>query len=392
MPLADILLLTAPFGGGHLHAGMALEHAFQRFFPEVKVASFDFVKEISPWLAGSANSLLLATIRFKPELYGSFYNYVDRLPHDSSLQKGLNRIGLNKGAKLLEDIQPQVVVSFYPTPSQVVGDLKGKGQFKGQLVTVITDYAVNKQWIHPLTDLYLVAATEVKNELTACGVSDDKIKVTGIPISLDFAQEKIRNELLKTHGLDQSLPLLLICCGAFGVIRGIEELCREISSYKASLQSVIIAGRNFRLQRRLEAIAQRAKHPFYVYGYVKDMADWMAMADIVVSKSGGLTVSEALACELPMVIIPPLPGQETANAQYLLNYGAAVCCDDISQIPQVILHLLTKPSEMQKMRCSAREIKKPFAAKHAASVIAGMLSCIHSEREAQKLMVGASFL
>ncbi|MBT9140254.1 MAG: Processive diacylglycerol beta-glucosyltransferase [Dehalococcoidia bacterium] len=382
IPLADVLLLTATFGGGHIHACMAVEHAFKRFFPEVKVASFDFFKEISPWLAESANSLYLAAIRFRPELYGSFYNYANRLPHDSSLQKGLNLIGLNKCAKLLWAIQPQVVVSFYPAPSQVVGDLKGKGQFYGQLVTVITDYIVNNQWIHPLTDLYLVAAIEVKNELTACGVPGDKIKVTGIPISLDFAQEKNRNELLKNNGLDQSLPLLLICCGAFGVNRGIEELCREVASYKASLQSVVISGRNSRLQQRLAPIAHGANHPFYVSGYVKNMADWMAMAEIVVSKSGGLTVSEAIASDLPMVIIPPFPGQETANARYLQNRGAAVLCEDISHIPQVIFHLLKNPLELQKMRCSAREIKKPFAAKHATAVITGMLSGIHAKRQA----------
>jgi len=273
-----------------------------------------------------------------------------------------------------------VVVSFYPTPSQVIGDLKVKGQFNGQLVTVITDYALNKQWVHPQTDLYLVAAGEVKDELTARGVPCDKIKVTGIPISLEFSQEKNKNELLKENNLDQSLPLLLICSGAFGLNRGIEEFCREVASHKSLMQTVVITGKNTRLHRRLALLVQTASHPFYIHGYVKEMAEWMAMADIIVSKSGGLTVSEAMAYELPMIIFPPFPGQEASNARYLQSHGAAVVCEHISLIPKVVFHLLKNPLEMQKMRCSAREIKKPLAAKHATLAVTGMLSGIHAKR------------
>jgi len=392
VPLSDVLLLTAPFGGGHLHAAIAVEQAVRRYFPEVKVSLLDFFKEISPWLAGSANSLYLATIRYKPELYGSFYNYVNRLPHESSLQKKMNRFGLSKCAELLWDIQPQVVVSFYPTSSQVVGELKGKGQFDGKLVTVITDYIVNRQWIHPLTDLYLVAADEVKNELIACGVPGDNIKVTGIPISLEFAQEKNKNVLLKNKGLDPNIPLLLICCGAFGVNSSIDKLCKEVASYKDPIQTVVISGRNTRLQQRLATIAKDAIQPFYVYGYVKDMAEWMGMADLIVSKSGGLTVSEALASELPMVITPPIPGQEAFNAQFLVNNGAAVSCEDYSHISKVIFHLLKNPLELQKMRCAAREIKRPFSAEHAASVLVGMLASSDKETQIQRLRSEASFL
>jgi processive 1,2-diacylglycerol beta-glucosyltransferase len=391
MSLAKVLLLTAPFGGGHLQACFALEHALKRFFPEVKVITYDFIKEMSPALAYSANFLYLAAVKFKPELYGAFYNYVDNLPRTSTLQKGLNLMGIKKGAKILKDTKPKAVVSFYPTPSQVIGDLKGRGMFNGKLVTVITDYAANKQWIHPLTDLYLVAAIEVKNELISYGVNSDKIVVTGIPISLEFSQEKNKNELFKNYGLDPNLSLTLICCGAFGVNQGIEELCRKVAAYKAPVQTVVISGRNTKLQRRLEAIIHEANNPFHVYGYVKNMADWMAMAEIIVSKSGGLTVSEAIASDLPMVIIPPVPGQETFNAQYLSNNGVAIVCEDITNIPKYIYYLLQNPLEVQKMRNSAREIKKPLAAKHAATVITGMLTDIRSEDQLQKLSTGTSF-
>jgi processive 1,2-diacylglycerol beta-glucosyltransferase len=118
----------------------------------------------------------------------------------------------------------------------------------------------------------------------------------------------------------------------------------------------------------------------------------MGMADLIVSKSGGLTVSEALASELPMVITPPIPGQEAFNAQFLVNNGAAVSCEDYSHISKVIFHLLKNPLELQKMRCAAREIKRPFSAEHAASVLVGMLAGSDKETQIQRLRSEASFL
>jgi processive 1,2-diacylglycerol beta-glucosyltransferase len=208
-------------------------------------------------------------------------------------------------------------------------------------------------------DLYCVAAEETKARLVARGASPENIIATGIPISSRFSANPDPSVARKMLGVRDDLPIILVLSGGFGM-GPVAEILAELDKVGEQFQTIVVTGRNEELRRELAA-ADR-KHPTHILGFASNMHELMAIADLIITKPGGLTSSEALAMGKPLFILNPIPGQEAANSDFLLERGAAVKINRVEDLPYRIAQLLGKP-RLGEMEAAARALGRPAAAK-----------------------------
>jgi processive 1,2-diacylglycerol beta-glucosyltransferase len=238
---------------------------------------------------------------------------------------------------------------------------------------VCTDFATHRLWANQPCERYFCATEEGAAYLGVFDVPRELIDVTGIPIHPDFSRQPSRIDVLNKHGLSAERPTILQMCGGFGV-GPVEEIYRALLQSEKAINLIVVAGRNEKLKTELEAINRSSRHEVKILAFTKEMADWMAIADLVVSKPGGLTTSEALARGLPMLIANPIPGQETRNSDFLLENGAAVKIDHPCQLPIKLSRLFSDRSRLTAMQEAARRLGRPRA---AFDVLERSLELIH---------------
>lgn len=370
---SDILLLTSSYGGGHRQAALALGEALTICAPHIHHTTVDFIKEWNPALNRLAEASYCQAVVHAPFLWREFYAATARSASNRGLQRAFNRLFIPRARRLLATYRPRVVVCFYPVPATVMAQLKADGETGAALVTVITDQTVHSQWLHPGTDLYLVGSNQVRDGLIARGIPPERVVATGIPVSPAFARTRTAVEARRALNLDQHLPVVIVTSGAQGMFRGASSLCHGLVRSPVTMQVVVIAGHNERLRARVARATAGGPNPALVLGFVSNMAEWMAAADLLVGKAGGLTTTEALARNLPMVIINPIPGQEEANTDFLTSAGAAIRAQDTKEAIGLVEALLADPEGLQSMRRAARRIARPRAAFDAAARVLAFL-------------------
>jgi processive 1,2-diacylglycerol beta-glucosyltransferase len=252
-----------------------------------------------------------------------------------------------------------VVLCTHFLPLEVLGGVKSRnGAQQPFVVCVVTDFEAHALWMEPVVDLYCVAADETKARLVARQVDRDKVVVTGIPIGARFSARIDGGAVRRRFGLRDDLPVVLVLGGGFGM-GPMAEILESLDSVEREFQTVVVAGRNLTLRRELAAHDRR--HPTHVLGFVSNMHEMMTVADLIISKPGGLTTAEALALGKPLFILNPIPGQETANSDFLLERGAAAKANRIEDVPFRIDRLLGS-ARLTEMAASARTLGRPDAA------------------------------
>ncbi|WP_054968862.1 MGDG synthase family glycosyltransferase [Alicyclobacillus ferrooxydans] len=366
--MSKVLVFTASFGEGHNQAAFAVSEALQNAGATVKIV--DYVEWLNPAFRSFAKFSLLQGIQKAPSLYGLFYNSMSRIQPDSSFQRRLNHLGLTRLMRLLRSFQPDVVVSTFPTPSGVMSELRTNGWTSTPNVGIITDYTLHGQWVQEHTDAYFVATDSVKKQLLSHGVESSQIYISGIPIrsiftnrsNANLAAQRVRAR--EEHGFEADVPLIILMGGGAGVLGDVNEWERLMR--KTNAQFAVICGRNERLYKRMQSIED---HRIRILGYVSDVDEWMAMADLIITKAGGITVSECMAMELPMLLYRPIPGQETQNAKYAVDAGFAVQAKTFKVAKELIAQLISKPDTLEAMRANAHKVKRPNATTEIAETI-----------------------
>jgi processive 1,2-diacylglycerol beta-glucosyltransferase len=213
-------------------------------------------------------------------------------------------------------------------------------------------------------DLYCVAAEETKARLVARGADAENVIATGIPISAKFSVRPDERAVRKQFGWRDDLPVLLVLSGGFGM-GPVAEILAELDKVREPFQTIVVTGRNEELRRDLAA--HDRKHPTHVLGFASNMHELMAVADLIISKPGGLTSSEALALGRPLFILNPIPGQEAANSDFLLERGAAAKVNRVEDLPYRIGQLLGS-KKLAEMARAAKALGRPQAAREICRV------------------------
>jgi len=366
----NILIFTASYGQGHNRASEALSIAFQRMNADLQVSVIDFLAEAYPRLNSMAQSLYLRSIKSTPALYGQWYKQTNFLSSYPGLSRNVHRsLGREKMMEILDTHRADAIISTFPFPAGLLSELKGMGKLTIPIATVITDYVLHLQWVQPFTDHYFVATEWLKSSLTERGVHPSRIHVTGIPVHEQYSVTYDEEQLRKKYGLSPFLPTLLVMGGAYGNLPQIKKICRYLAAQTHPIQLLIICGKNRLLKTYLEEELKHSPHPIRLFGYVNQVHELMAVSDLIITKAGGLTVSESLAIGRPLLIYRPIPGQEKGNTEYLKKAGAAVSAENWQEFQAVITELLSDPEKIQKMGETARYLGRPHAARDIAQII-----------------------
>ncbi|QQE78783.1 glycosyltransferase [Alicyclobacillus sp. SO9] len=380
--LSKLLILSAAYGEGHQQAAYAVRDALSLQSPETEVVIVDFVRMVHPLLDSVARYCYLKSVQFAPLLWDWFYKGTSNLSPSSMIQKKLNSVGIHALERLLTESNPDVVLSTFPIPAGVVSFLKQLRRTQVPLATIITDHAIHSQWIHPLTTRYFVGSDHVRQGLIRRGTSRSNISVTGIPIRPAFDAAYDRKSLQEKYGLDKNLPTVLVMGGAYGIMGDINLICEELFNYPKPVQVIVVTGRNDRMKAQIDGLVANAKQTVKVYGFTQDVHELMGVSDIVLTKAGGLTISEALAMELPMLLYRPIPGQEVQNADYLVSAGVAVLAETRPQVTDALRDLLVEnPQKREKMRHMTRLIRRRNAAGKIAAELMNMADAVEVQAQ-----------
>jgi processive 1,2-diacylglycerol beta-glucosyltransferase len=222
----------------------------------------------------------------------------------------------------------------------------------------VTDFEAHALWMEHCVDLYCVAAQETKGRLVARGANPESVLATGIPISGRFSSKMDDKAVRAKMGLRDDQPVLLVLSGGFGM-GPVAEILSALDNVSQSFQTVVVTGRNEELRQKLAA--QDRKHPTHVLGFASNMHELMSISDLIITKPGGLTSSEALALGKPLFILNPIPGQEAANSDFLLERGAALKVNRVEDLPFRLDQLLAGKKLSQLSR-AAKALGRPDAA------------------------------
>ncbi len=350
-----ILIMSASFGGGHRSAAEALVRYYQAHYGNsVETRVVDFFDEFMPGVNVLARFAYTQSVQFFPAGYGAFFEVSNLLPKNPVIDE-LKLGGFARAAEFVDAYAPDAVISTFPVAGGVVTDIKQQRPMVS--ATVITDYGAHNQWLHPSTDLYFVACKEVREDLVVRGIAWDRVVVSGIPVHEKFSHVVERGAVRKEIKLADRFTALLTA--AAGSVGDLKEIAEQLAG--RGIQVVAVTGTNRRLKRRLDTL-EKHQPLVRVFGYSDEMHKMMRAADVLVGKAGGLTVSEALAMGLPLIIFNPVPGQELFNVDFLVNYGAGLQARDEDDVVEKVRFLSTHPDRLDQMAANAEQLGKPAAA------------------------------
>jgi processive 1,2-diacylglycerol beta-glucosyltransferase len=367
----DILILSASYGGGHNQVSRALTQALQIQAPGIKIITVDYCELLFPLISRLTQFGYSQSIRHFPVGYALYYQATGKISPDSFWQRRLNRMGYTELILLVNRLKPKVIVSTFPLPAGVLSQMKSCGDLNVPIITVITDISVHSQWIHPNTDLYLVGSEEVASGLMVRGIQPDNIVVSGIPVLPFFTQKFDRQKIRQEYGFRPNTKIVLFMGGSEGVFTT-SNFHILLKNVQTPVEALVITGSNHDLYEKLLVVNE--KHPeIKICKYTDNIAGLMEVADVLVTKAGGITVSEALAKGLPMIVFKPSPGQEEANALYLRKHRAAIIAKGERRLRAVIQRLVDDEQFRNLMRKNSLKLGKPDSGETCAQMIIKMI-------------------
>ena len=369
-----ILIFYASYGGGHLNAAKSIDECIKNNYENIDTELIDCMKYVNKTVEKITTGAYRQMAKKAPWAWGTIYSNSQKGPlaHISSRS---NKVMAIKLLKLLREKQPDIIISTHPFSSQMCSYLKRKGKITAKIATIMTDFAPHDQWLvgHDFTDYFFVANDKMKDYLINKEIPENKIFVSGIPISNRFLKSYDKKEILKEYHLDENNKTVLFFGGGeFGLGKSKTlKIFEDFITSNEPIQIIAISGRNPKMKEGFEEIVENnnAKDFVRILGFTNQVPELMSISDLVVTKPGGLTTSESLASHLPMVIINPIPGQEEENAEFLENKGIAIWIKKSTDSKKAIKDLLSNPDKLTLMKENTNILAKPNSTKTICDTI-----------------------
>lgn len=366
-----VLSLTVSAGKGHNKAAEAIKKHFLKNYDNVEMEIVDVLKYINPMIDKIVVGSYLKSLKRTPAIYAKLYEFAENEEAISSFSGLVNDVLSLKLKNLIEDFNPDVILCTHPFPIEMLSILKKKGKISTPVAAILTDYAPHSFWLYSHVEAYIIPHEDFIYEVVDKGISEDTIYPYGIPISEDFLVEIDKEQARDELGLERDKLTLLLMGGGLGIgnIKGIFE---ALAFSSMDVQIIAVTGSNLKLKNKLEDIASRSSKKTLIFDYTDKVSALMSASDILVTKPGGLTITEALVSHIPIIITSPIPGQEEKNSAYLLNSGIAARVKSSDNIVSVIKQLVDSPTRLMNMKMAAMEKAKPGAAKDICELLIKM--------------------
>ena len=367
-----ILIFYAAYGGGHLSAAKSIKQYIDENYKEAKTKLVDCVEYINKGLNSITTFAYKEMAKKAPWAWGEIYDHSQKgaMSHISS---GANKFMSIKLNKLFEEFKPDIVISTHPFASQMTAYLKEKGKTNCILASVMTDFASHDQWLvgNEYINHIFVSHEGMKKDIINKGIPAEKIHATGIPLSNRFLEHFNRKEIKSSFDLDYDKKTILFFGGGefgLGKEKTLKILKAFIDNIKNEYQIIAISGKNEKMQIKFEELVGNNPN-VQVYGYTNEVPELMSISDLVVTKPGGLTITEALASGLPIVVINPIPGQEVENAEFLESKGVAVWIRKTENPFNAVKELLENPEQIKHMKIRSKLMAKKNSTKDICEIL-----------------------
>ncbi|MGH9430965.1 MAG: MGDG synthase family glycosyltransferase [Terriglobia bacterium] len=367
----SVQILTLSVGAGHVRASAVVRGALMDGPEELDVRLVDALEGAASWFHWLYVHPYWLMLRYRRGLWRRLYERRERRRHRSTAPHWVFRRGCSRVLRELGAFSPELLIVTEIGAAEIASLAKREGWYSGPVLAVATDFNSEPPWVQPEIDFYCVASDSAKFQLIGWGVSPHRILNCGVPVDPVFALPFDRQEVLHSLGLSPQRPVVLVMGGGMGPWP-LDSIVEHLEACKAPLQVVAVAGRDHRMRSRLDALRGKLALELFPFGWTDRVPELMAAADLLITKPGGLTASEALAAGLPTVLTHPIPGPEERNMQYLIQNGVAVPVEQTADIPGVVSSLVAQPEKLREIGRRARDLSRPDAA-HAVAQVARAL-------------------
>ena len=378
--MKKVLILYAKYGGGHLSAAKSIQtYIEEHYFYDVEVKNVDCVEYVSPFVSKITTDAYKKMAKNAPNLWKKIY-YGSTNGFLLHVSNKANAIMAKKLFRLFREFEPDIVISTHPFASQMTSYLKEHYQLDCELATVLTDFAPHDQWLvgKDYGNYFFVSNEKMRQTLiNSYSIPAEKVFACGVPLANTFSYPFYDDETYKTYRLNKNKKIILFFGGGeFGLgqkrtVQVLESLSNHLNQY----QIIAISGKNKKLNKKFLQLSEKLNNPdLHVLKYTNDVPDLMHISSLVVTKPGGLTSSESLASNLPILITNPIPGQEEENAEFLENSGAAIWLKSNDNIEEVINSVLNNEEKLAEMKEKCKLIAKPNSTMDICQTILGKLN------------------
>ncbi|MCI8470594.1 MAG: glycosyltransferase [Clostridia bacterium] len=372
--MKNILIFYASYGGGHLNAAKSIYECISNHYENNSIELIDCMKYVNKTVEKLSTVAYREAAKKAPWVWGKIYSDSQKGPL-AHLSSRSNKIMAIKLLRLLREKNPDLIISTHPFSSQMCSYLKRKGKITAKIATIMTDFAPHDQWLvgSDFTDYFFVANSKMKDYLISTNIPQNKVFITGIPLSSRFLEKYDRKEILAKFELeDGKKNILFFGGGEFGLgkSRTFEILDTLIKTAK-DMQIIAISGKNEKMKTKFDEIVKNnyASNRVKILKFTNQVPELMSISDVVVTKPGGMTTTESLACGLPMIIINPIPGQEEENAEFLEKKKVGIWIKKNDDVSKILHDLFSNPNQLNEMKNNALLIGHPNSTKDICDIL-----------------------
>ena len=372
--MKKVMIFYASYGGGHLSAAKAIKNFIDDHYKEVQTEMVDCVKYVNKTLDKLSTSAYKEMAKKAPWAWGKVY-YNSQKGLLAKISSSSNKLMAKKLNKLLMEYKPNLIISTHPFASQMCSYLRKNHKLDAKIATIMTDFAPHDQWLvgSDYVDYFFVSNDKIKDSLIDLGIDSFKIFVTGIPLSARFLEEHNHKKILNDFYLSEDKKTILFFGGGeFGLGKNkTVQILRTLLENYSDIQVVAISGKNEKMKSAFQELSNElhAESKIKILEYTNQVPELMSISDLVITKPGGLTITESLASKLPIIIINPLPGQEEENAEFLENAGAAVWIKKDDNPKQIIDTILLNKDKLTQMRKNSEMLSRPYSTRDICKIL-----------------------
>ena len=394
--IKKVLIMSASTGGGHNRAARAIKEELEsRTIDNMSIECeiVDSLKLVNNTMDKVISRGYEKSALYTPKAYGSVYRFSETTIASKSEFKTnpLTSLMARKFKHLLNESTPDLIIGTHPFPMIALSTLKKNNNIHSlsrsesfykstkvdipPMISVLTDYATHSTWIQNEIDYYIVGHEYVKELLVYEGVDSEKVRAFGIPVEKSFLSHRDRETVLTELGLSPEKLTVLLMGGSFGA-GNIKETLEDLIAIDRDFQILVITGRNEHLKDKLSKMLDSTIHNknICLLGYTNKMNDILASIDVLISKPGGLTTTEALLNDVPMIVPYFIPGQEEENLDFLTNCGAALRTTKKYSLPVLLKVLIDDPSRLDNLRKNIKSIRKFDSAVNISNLVVDILT------------------
>jgi processive 1,2-diacylglycerol beta-glucosyltransferase len=361
--MRKILIFYGSYGGGHLSAAKSIKNCLESNYSDIQIEMVDCIEYINKYVNKVTTGAYKELAKKAPWAWKRLY----KDSKDGALAKlstTSNKVMAHKLNTYIKEFEPDLIISTHPFSSQMCGYLKEKGKISCKVATILTDYQIHEQWLEfsQYQDFFFVSNDKMKSDMIEKGIDDNKIFVTGIPVSERFTENYNRNEVCKEFNLNPENEVVLFFAGGeFGLGRNTTIIMlKALIRLFSKLQVIAISGRNQKMNQKFKSLVEQT-----------ESAERVKIIEFTnkVPEPGGLTITEALTSHLPILIINPIPGQEEENASFIEDHGAGIWIKKHDNIARHLKNLYRNPELLVNMKEKSIELAKPDSTENICKIL-----------------------